>query len=152
MDKNGRALIIIMPSEVFHAMSDDDVHAIVVHLRSQPAVERATPPRSITALGAAIIGAGLFPTAVQPPVTQPVVAPPVGVSPAYGLYLVSISGCQVCHGSDLAGRQPTGRGPPAGPNLMTIEADFLKTIRTSVDPTGHSLRRELMPCKLLSAA
>lgn len=156
VDRDGRALII-MPSESFHAMSDADVQALVAYLRSQPAVSRQTPPRDIGLIGTLLVGAGLFPTEAQASIAQPIAAPPVGVTAEYGKYLVEISGCQVCHGADLAGGRAEENGPPAGPNLTVIvprwtEAEFVQTIRTGTDPTRHSLRAELMPWKELSAA
>ncbi len=154
-DKNGHALLI-MPADGFHSMSDADVQAIVAYLRSQPAIARSTPPRSINLLGTMLIGAGLLPTAAQPPITGPVAAPPAGTSPESGRYLVSIAGCRVCHGQNLEGRQPDRRGPPAGPSLAVVskwnEADFVRTIRTGVDPSGHALRSELMPWRQFTAA
>jgi mono/diheme cytochrome c family protein len=102
-----------------------------------------------------LIGAGIFPTSVQPPITQPVVAPPAGVTADYGKYLVDVSGCRVCHGENLAGGNPGGF-TPVGPNLTVIvpkwnsDADFVKTIRTGVDPTGHALNPDMMPYKQFS--
>ncbi len=155
VDKNGRPLLI-MPSSAFHNLSDDDVKALVAYLRTQPAVQHDPPPRSIGMLGTLLIGLGLFPTAAQPPLSAPVTAPPAGITAAYGQYLVAINGCSECHGRDLAGGRP-GAGPPPGPNLTLIvptwtEDDFVRTIRTGVDPQGHSLRPELMPWKDISAA
>ena len=150
--KNGRSLIV-MPSEVFHNMSDSDVHAVVAFLRSQTAAGDPTPPTRLNVLGALFIAMGL-PTAAQPPITQPIVAPPEGTSAEYGKYLVSIAGCHVCHGEHLAGRVPGGQGPPAGPNLTMIvpkwTADgFVQTIRTGVDPVKHKLTEE-MPWQSIS--
>ena len=117
--KSGRSLII-MPSEVFHNLSDVDVQAIVAYLRSQPAIEPNTPPTKLNVVGALFIGAGLAPTSAQPPITQPIVAPAEGASADYGQYLVSILGCRLCHGENLTGGKSGGPGPPAGPNLMVI--------------------------------
>lgn len=83
------------------------------------------------------------------------VAPPEGATADYGKYLVSVIGCRACHGQDLAGGKPSGFGPPAGLNLTALapkwsEADFVKTIRTGVDPTGHSLNPDAMPWKEVS--
>ncbi|HVC33569.1 MAG TPA: cytochrome c [Chloroflexota bacterium] len=155
VDNNGHALMI-MPSETFHQMSDADVQAIVAYLRSQPAVTHVTPPRNINLIGTLLIGTGVFPLAVQAPITQPVVAPPAGITPEYGKYLVAVSGCQTCHGADLAGGR-AGAGPPPGPNLTQIvpkwtRAQFVTTIRTGTDPTGYALRPDMMPWKEFSAA
>ncbi len=156
--KSGRALII-MPSAQFHNLSDADVQSIVAYLRSQPAVpnkpQTDTPSNGLNLLGALFIGSGIFPTSAQPPITQPVVAPPEGTTADYGKYLIANIGCRECHGENLAGGTPGGFGPPAGPNLTQLvpkwsEADFVKTIRTGVDPTGKSLNPDQMPWKEIS--
>jgi len=157
--KSGRPLII-MPSENFHNLSDADVQSIVAYLRSQPATpnkpQTDAPSNNLNLLGALFIGAGLFPTSIQPPITAPIVAPPEGVTADYGKYLVANVGCRECHGPDLAGGVASGLGPPAGPNLTALvpkwsEADFVKTIRTGVDPTGHALNPDEMPWKEISS-
>jgi mono/diheme cytochrome c family protein len=151
---NGRALIV-MPSDQFHGMSDADVQSLVAYLRSQPAVQHDTPANALSPLGMLLVGAGIFSTSAQAPITQPVVAPPAGVTVDYGKYLVGISGCRACHGADLAGGTPGGF-TPVGPNLTAIvpkwsQSDFVKTIRTGVDPTGHALTPDQMPWKLFDA-
>lgn len=159
VDKDGRPLLI-MPADTLHNLSDEDVAATVAALRTQPAVQHETPPRSMSLLATALIGAGLFPTAAQPPITAPVVAPAPAVDTANGLYLVNTSGCRGCHGADLAGIKPgssPGGGPPPGPNLTTVvpkwtEAQFLLTIHTGTDPTGYQLNPATMPWKEFSVA
>lgn len=157
--KSGRPLII-MPSEEFHNLSDADVQAIVAYIRSQPATpnkpQNDTPTNALNVVGALFIGAGLFPTSQQSPITAPIVAPPDGPTAEFGKYLVDNIGCRSCHGADLAGGAPGGFGPPPGPNLTAVvtkwnEADFMKTIRTGVDPTGHALNPDNMPWKEYSA-
>jgi mono/diheme cytochrome c family protein len=155
IDKNGRPLLI-MPSGSFHSMSDADVQALVAALRAQKPTPHDAPSRNMGLMGTVLIGAGMFPTAVQPPLSGPVAAPPRGVTAEYGQYLVKILGCQECHGQDLAG-VPPGRGGPSGPNLTVLvpkwgEADFVKTIRTGVDPAGKTLDPEQMPWKEFSNA
>jgi mono/diheme cytochrome c family protein len=152
--KSGRALII-MPSEAFHNLSDVDVQAIVAYLRSQPAIGPSTPTTKLNVVGALFIGAGLAPTSAQPPITQPIVAPAEGASADYGVYLVSILGCRLCHGENLAGRKSGGPGPPGGPNLTLIlpkwgVEDFIHTLRTGVDPYNRTLA-EGMPWKQISS-
>ncbi len=156
--KNGRPLLV-MPAEVFHNLSDADVQAIVAYLRSQPAIQHEprvdTPSNGLNIFGTLLAGAGVLPTSAQSPITRPVVAPPTSTAD-YGKYLISVIGCRVCHGADLAGgtSSPFG-GPPVGPNLTAIvpkwsEADFIKTIRTGADPAGHALSDQ-MPWKAISA-
>lgn len=104
----GGQTLIVMPSDVFHHLSDADVQAIVAYLRSQPAVQHDTPPNGIGPIGMLLIGAGIFPTSVQPPITQPVVSPPAAITLDYGKYLVDVSARRVCHGENLAGGKPGG--------------------------------------------
>ncbi len=153
VDKDGRPLII-MPSQAFHSMSDEDVLAIIAYLRSQPPVKRDLPPNQLNLLAAAFLGTGQFPTSAQPPITQPIHTPPAGTKED-GIYLVNITGCRECHGENLAGGSPGGG--PVGPNLTTLvpnwtQEQFVKTIQTGVDPTGHQLNPDAMPWKEISQA
>ncbi len=154
--KDGKPLLL-MPSEVFHNMSDEDVTALVGYLRTQRAVDHPTPPRDINFIGILLLGAGQLPTAAQSPITDRVTIPPLGATSEYGRYIVGISGCQACHGADLAGGTPTQHGHPTGPNLTVSvtqwsESEFLRTIRTGNNPGGHALNPEMMPWKEFSAA
>jgi mono/diheme cytochrome c family protein len=152
--KSGRSLVV-MPSDVFHHMSDADVQAIVAYLRSQPAAGQQSPPTKLSALGALLLGAGLAPTSAQPAITHPIIAPAEGTSADYGKYLVSNLGCTQCHGEKLAGIKRRGPGPPIGPNLTMLlpswsEDGFVRTLRTGVDPNNYKLK-EGMPWKEISA-
>jgi cytochrome c553 len=154
VDRNGRPLVI-MPSNAFHGMSDEDVQSVVAFLRSQPAVTGDTPESALSFLGALIIGSGMFPMSAQPPITGPVSAPPRGPTPEYGNYLVTLSSCRDCHGHGLTGG--TGGFTPVGPNLTAVLAgwtdpQFVATIRTGTDPSGHRLDPEQMPWEGISAA
>ena len=77
VDNRGRPLLI-MPSYAFHAMSDEDVMAMVAYLRSQPASGRSLPERNLNMLAALFVGSGMFPTSAQEPITEAVVAPAPG--------------------------------------------------------------------------
>ena len=156
VDRNGRALLI-MPSEAFHSLSDEDVSILVAYLRAQPAMSHMAPDRDLNLLGLMVVGAGQFPTAVQPPIDRSQTAPAAAVSPEYGRYLVDISGCRACHGQDLQGRAPGGFGPPAGPSLRTLvaqwpEGDFVRFFRTGLDPTGRAIDPSLMPWQDIGSA
>jgi mono/diheme cytochrome c family protein len=146
MDKDGRPLAV-MPSEDYHSMSDGDVQAIVAYLRSQPAVEKQTPPVSLSFLGTVLLGTGQVPLSNQAPVSN-VPDVPVGTTRAYGEYLVRITGCRGCHGPNLDGTN-VPPGPPPGPSLKLIQGwtqeQFNRTMREGVDPSGHALDPELMP-------
>ena len=146
VDNQGRPLII-MPSQAFHAMSDEDVMALVAYLRSQPPSGRSLPDRNLNALAALFVGAGMFPTAAQEPITEPVTAPPAG-TPEYGGYLSQIGACRDCHGATLSG-EPGFDGSSA-PNLRVRTKDytpeqFLTFFTTGENPEGRVVAPEAMP-------
>jgi len=151
--KDGRSLVI-MPSDIFHNLSDHDVQAIVAALRAQPAVEPDTPAKQFNLLGA-IMAAALLPDEIftrQPSITAPVTAPPGRPTAEYGHYLSTVAGCASCHGAQLEGGQSGEEGSPPGPSLVAFvkqhtEADFIKTIRTGVTPEGRTLS-ENMPWRI----
>jgi mono/diheme cytochrome c family protein len=84
---------------------------------------------------------------------QHVSAPAAGITNEYRKYLVTISGCNDCHGADLAGGSYPQPGvsmlvpniTPAGEPGSWTEAQFLAAMRTGVRPDGHPLDAELMP-------
>ncbi|RPJ38595.1 MAG: cytochrome c, partial [Chloroflexi bacterium] len=154
VNKDGRPLMI-MPSQAFKELSDQDTEAIVAYLRSQPAVNRDLPERDLNAVAAVFLGAGMFPTSAQPPVTIPVTGPAQG-TPEYGRYLVSATGCKDCHGPDLAGLAASPDGNPGAPNLtVTVpswqEAEFIAIFREGVNPSGRRIG-DGMPWKSYGAA
>ncbi len=150
--RDGRTLMV-MPASSFRNLSDEDVLSLVAYLRSQPAVEPASPPRQISVLGAillAIVPPDFFLSA-QPPLSSAVIAPPRGPTAAYGGYLTRIE-CQGCHAANLAGG-PAGEGPPPGPNLTTIPQwvtadEFVTLLRTGRFPDGRLIGPN-MPIKYL---
>jgi mono/diheme cytochrome c family protein len=147
--------LLVMPSQYLRYLSDRDVEALVAYLRSQPAVEHAVPKTQLNFLGLVLTGIGLFPTAVQSDVPESIEAPPAGPTADYGEYLVNFSLCRDCHGSDLTGGDPE-RFVPIGPPLPPVVAAwsgeaFITTMRTGVDPSGHSLDDEQMPWSSYSA-
>jgi len=149
VDNNGNPLLLMSIVRVRH-MSDEDLHAVIAYLRSQPAVENDVPEPldQPTFLAALMGGAGLLPPP-QPPVQGPIVAPPAAETVAFGEYNVSFQDCRDCHGADLHGGTP-GQLPPVGPDLAIAKGwtrdQFIATLRTGVDPSGHQLSAE-MPWK-----
>lgn len=140
--KNGRPLL--MPISRLRNLSDDDLHAIVAYLRSQPAVPNSMPPTNPSLVLALFIGAGL---AQMPfdlaPILQPVVAPTKAATVEYGSYLLSFHDCRDCHDANLQGRPTAGLYPvslPVLPYIHTWSQDgFIKTMRTGIDPSGYTI-------------
>jgi mono/diheme cytochrome c family protein len=137
--KSGRPLMV-MPAQNLRNLSDEDAHSVVAYLRSQPAVQHETPPMNPSLLAVILTGAGIVEFDLKP-VTGPVAAPAKGPTAEYGQYIVSFQDCRDCHGKDFTGGKPPA---PVGPDLHLIKGwtqeQFIQTIRTGVDPSGHQLK------------
>lgn len=140
VDPQGRGLVIMSNARTRY-MSDEDTHAVIAYLRSQPAVENETPdpPDRVNMLALLMYGAGMIPKGL-PPVTEPIVAPPKGPTIAYGEYILNFQDCRVCHGGDLKGGVE-GQLAPIGWNLDPVKKwtaeQFIKAMRTGVSPSGY---------------
>jgi len=149
VDRDGRPLVVMSVNTVRY-FSDEDKQAIIAYLRSQPSVvtETPDPPDRPTLLFAVMVGAGQI--KFEPPVT--VVAPPKGPTAEYGAYIMGWRDCRGCHGADLNGGtgEPAGLSPK-GPSLRVVQGwtleQFMTTLRTGVDPSGHALDSSQMPWK-----
>ncbi len=154
IDKDGVALAI-MPSSAFYSLSDADVAAIVGYLRSLAPVRNEVPPVEANIVGKIVLSIGLFespnPTA---PITAPLAQPEMGTV-EYGQYVVSLTGCERCHGENLAGgpipfappdMPPAANLTPAGELAGWSEADFIKAMTSGVTPDSRTLN-EAMPWK-----
>jgi cytochrome c553 len=145
--KDGRSLLI-MPSDNFRNMSDDDVQALVAYLRSQPSTSGPTPANQFNLLGAVFMNLSDFRTVQKP--AGSVAAPQPGTS-TYGKYLVDVIGCRSCHGDQLQGKVDNGQpGPPPGPNLTQIvpqwtEEQFMTFFDTGQLPGGGMVPTVTLP-------
>jgi cytochrome c553 len=120
LDPKGRALII-MPSEVFYFLSDEDLGALVAYLKTLPPVDRSWPAARPSPLAKALVGAGILEGAVpflamDHHAPRPA-APPAGATAEYGEYISRSFGCKSCHGADLSGQMAPGPHPVLAPNL-----------------------------------
>lgn len=150
VDRDGRWLFV-MSNFRGRNLSDEDIQALIAYLRSQPAVtsEIVDPPDQPNLLGFIMLGAGMLP-AGQPPITDVVAAPPKDPTVEYGEYILNYQDCRDCHGEDLLGGKE-GQLAPIGPNLKVVKGwtqeQFIVTLRTGVDPSGHKLDAVKMPWK-----
>lgn len=144
--------LILMPSAAYSGMSDADLVALWVYVKSLPPVQR-NPGRSYLKFpGRALVAMGDFKLSAD---SAGLVSPPVETPTeplALGKYLTGIAGCAYCHGGDFLGR-PTPVGPPGSPLPPNIsasgvtaqwtEADFMRAIRTGVRPDGSAIRTQM---------
>jgi len=150
VDRDGHPLVVMSANTVRY-FNADDKQALIAYLRSQPTVDNPTPlpADQPNLLAAVMLGAGLI--KFQPAVTVEIV--PKGATAAYGEYIVSWRGCRMCHGPDLGGGTGTSNGikVPVGPTLRVVQGwtveQFVATLRTGVDPSGHALDATQMPWK-----
>lgn len=144
--QNGRGLFFMSFVRARH-LSDEDIEAVIAYLRSQPAVENETqdPPDQPSFLAVLMFGAGLLPEG-EAPITGVITAPAKGATVEYGEYILSYQDCRDCHGEDLMGGIE-GQLPPIGPNLQLVkdwtQEEFITTLRTGVDPSGHALNEQM---------
>jgi cytochrome c553 len=130
-------------------LSDDDIKSLIAYLRSLPAAGQATadPPDRLNPLGVVMLGAGLLPKGGEV-FTGVITSPSKGPTAQYGEYIASYQDCRQCHGNDLSGGVP-GQLAPLGPDLHLVREwkreEFIKAMRTGINPGGHELDSKVMP-------
>lgn len=111
---DGRALHPSMWYGSFAGLSNEDLAAVVVYLRSIRAVHNPLPRTQLPDEERARI------TGLPQPITEPVIGPPPGDAPARGKYLIGVADCAGCHTSWYSPRMP---GLFAGGNLIERRDD-----------------------------
>jgi mono/diheme cytochrome c family protein len=97
---DGRALYWGMWYQSFAGLSDEDLAAVVVYLRTLPPVRNVLPSTALPADEQAA-------NARSPkPITAPVTGPAPGDTKALGRYLLSVADCAGCHTAWEAPRNP----------------------------------------------
>lgn len=139
--------LIMMSYTNASKLSDEDTLAVIAYLRTLPAVGTNTgsAPDRLTLLGLVMLGAGVMPEG-KPIMRGIVTAPPKAPTAEFGEYILSYQDCRECHGRTLTGGIP-GQLAPLGPDLSIIKGwsfdEFVTTMRTGIDPTGHTLGKEM---------
>lgn len=145
----GRPLMV-MPSEDYNRLTDDDLAALVAWLRSMPPAVGGGPILDLPLPVKAFYGFGLMPDAADKinhalPPAEPVAE---GVNPAHGAYVANM--CKGCHGAGLTGGKIPGSPPdwPQAANLhpgntmaryATPEA-LMQLFKTGKRPDGSAVR------------
>jgi cytochrome c553 len=151
IDADGYRLIIMSLTNAGR-LSDDDVRALIAYIRSLPPAGAATPdpPDQLNLVGLLLLGSGQLPSG-KPVSTTAILAPPKAETIAYGEYILSYQDCRECHGQQLTGGIQ-GQWAPVGPGLGLVadwtRGQFIATLRTGTDPSGHELG-ERMPWRPL---
>jgi mono/diheme cytochrome c family protein len=154
--RDGRLLAPVMPYEWFHGMSDRDAFAVARYLKTLAPVPHPVKQRPNLFFK---IGRSLF---LGPKRGTSMTAPRRAATAEYGAYLSQhLALCADCHtptsglrskpdrGRLFAGQSDPPKDFPAKPSNLTpdsatgiatwTEEDFLRTLRTGVNPRGDSL-------------
>ena len=108
--KDGRPVSPMMPYDTYAKLSRTDLEAIVVHLRTLPAIAHDPPP-GVEPLLESLLGRLL------PHPADPAPEPDRSSSPEYGRYLVTIAECDYCHRLDFSGG--ASFEPPGSPKIVS---------------------------------
>ncbi len=133
----GRSMVV-MPSEAFVGLTDEDLGRIIAFLKSLPEAVGPGPSVSLGPLGRVGLATGKFNVVAQ--LIADTVPPPDATSEeaAYGRYLARTT-CAGCHGTDLRGISD----PFNSPNLRVVAAyspeAFAQLLRTSVALGGRNV-------------
>ncbi len=131
---NGRS-VFIMPSGMFHALTDADLGRIIAFLRSLPVRSGNAPETRIGLLARAAFVANQFTTAaedVRRAESLDTTFPAPGDSTWKGAYLARTV-CTECHGLDLRG-DPSGKPPDLRIAALYPPGAFLHLMRTGKAP------------------
>lgn len=145
--------MIVMPSETFVYMQDEDLAALISYLKQLPAVDRELPRSKFHLLGRTLLAMGKLPILVAEKTKH--FDKPIKVrataTEEYGKYLADISGCRGCHGLNLSGGRVAGPpGTPLTTNLTPTglgswtEKQFFQVLREGKRPDGTSIS-DFMP-------
>ena len=109
--------VVVMPSNNFANLSDDEVASIIAYLRSLPVRGAVSPAPSLGLLVRLGLVTGQYRTVAATVAAGP--PPPIALGRPYedGRHLARTI-CAVCHGADLAGMPPGSFLPT--PNLLIV--------------------------------
>ena len=155
---NGRP-VLVMPSEDYNRLTNDDLNALVSYLRQLPAQPGLDAAIELPRPAWVLYGYGLIPDAASKidhslPPSRPVAA---GVNVEHGRYVANM--CLGCHGSQLAGGKIAG-APPDWPEAADLRAGagsamarypdaarFMAMLRSGKRPDGTAI--SVMPFESL---
>lgn len=140
--------LLFMPAEAYYYFSDTDLGQIIAYLKTLPSADApVAAARTVGPVGRAVALLTPMPLFSASRASHPEPRPadvPEGVTAEYGEYLSKTGGCTSCHGANLS-----GGGKIDGVLALNLtpgdevgkwtEADFMKTIRTGVRPSGKIL-------------
>jgi mono/diheme cytochrome c family protein len=147
--REGRPLVL-MPSQEYTTLSDEDVSAMIAYLKTVPAVDRPRGPVSPGPIVRMLMVLGQVKLATEEIDHDAIQAAAItpAISAEYGKYLSA--SCIGCHGPNLSGGKIPGAPPdwPSAANLTPhestsirnwTETQFVEVMRTQQRPDGSKL-------------
>lgn len=135
---DGRSLVV-MPSEAFALLTDEDLGRIIAYLRSLPVVPGPAAAVDIGPLGRIGLVAGKFKVTAQRMADSPPPPVPADFGAARGRYL-AVTACGHCHGPALHG---SSNPDFTAPDLAVVrgypETDFRELLRTGTALGGREV-------------
>lgn len=146
---DGRGLMI-MPSEAYYYLNDEEMAALVAYLKTLDPVDNELPAFEMRPLGKVIMAVDSNMKAAPDwmPERERVTGVERGATAEWGHYRASVM-CMVCHGGNLQGAQPPDPAAPFAPDLRSVaswgENAFMEFFRTGANPSGRVSDKEFMP-------
>ena len=137
---DGRPLFI-MQSEVYQLLSDQDVAALISHIRSLPAGGSDTPHNSYGPIGRLGLVLGKFRTAPEL-IAEYATKEPLRIAGHDAGHRLAVLNCSGCHNADLTGKEV--KPGEAAPDLSIVggydAAQFTTLMRTGKPAGGQKLK------------
>jgi mono/diheme cytochrome c family protein len=137
---DGRSLLV-MPSEGYQFMTDQEVAAVIAAIRAMPKTGKATPSKSVGPAGRLGVLIGKFHTAPElVAIYRASPLPDLGPEYARGRQIVAVN-CAECHGPDLKGQE-------LEPGVVSADLaiagaydlqQFRRLLREGVAPSGKDI-------------
>ena len=130
--KDGTALFPLMPYPAFATLDDEDVKAVVVYLRTIPAVKQAVPARQLPGPLEYLVNT------MPKPITAPQPTHPSSTAEERGKYLVTVATCSECHTPTDAQNNPLPGLAFGGGGLFHDLGDAHELFSANItpDPSG----------------
>ena len=145
---DGRGLMI-MPSEAYYYLNDQEAGALVAYLKSLDPVDNELPPFELRPLGKLIMGVSDdMSTAPNHMRDATRIEAERGVTAEWGEYRSTVM-CQVCHGGDMQCGQPPDPESMMAPDMRVVKSwgldAFLEFFEDGTNPSGVVSSAQFMP-------
>ena len=151
--RNGKPLLF-MPSYEYAKLTQSDKLAIIAYCNTLPKVDNVLVPYDLGPITKIMTFAGkmpLFPVdMIDHNAENENALPPSAEGVALGKYLST--SCTGCHRDNFKGGDPIAPGFPPVPNITATgnpgkwsKEQFITTLRTGKNPTGHQMKAKEMP-------